>query len=288
MHRNLLNLMFVIALLIIITACVCKSDRDKNQGGKDPDKPASNVAKTGDKNPGTDGKDNGDFTVEHITVTNQKYAEIDREVRDEKLLEKAADRLNKSLILPHDIELRTKDCSEVNAFYDPADASVTVCYELMEHFYQVFRSAGLSSDKAYEQMFSAVRFVFLHEIGHALIDTYKLPVTGNEEDAADRCSAYVNLEELGEEGVAAVFAAADAFAIESKQSASGKRDMADEHLLQEQRFYNSLCMIYGSNPGKYSSILTKGYLPKERAVRCESEYQRTADSWRNLLEPWRK
>jgi hypothetical protein len=64
--------------------------------------------------------------------------------------------------------------------------------------------------------------------------------------------------------------------------------MADEHLLQEQRFYNSLCMIYGSNPSKYNNILTQGYLPKERAVRCESEYQRTSDSWRNLLAPWRK
>ena len=64
--------------------------------------------------------------------------------------------------------------------------------------------------------------------------------------------------------------------------------MADEHLLQEQRFYNSLCMIYGSNTSKYENIVTEGYLPKERAVRCQTEYQRTVESWISLLEPWRK
>nr|MBA4184350.1 hypothetical protein [Acidobacteriota bacterium] len=142
--------------------------------------------------------------------------------------------------------------------------------------------------KAYDKMFDAVRFAFLHEIGHALIDTYNLPITGNEEDAADRCSTFINLTELGEDGVNAVLATADAFAIESKGNAPDKRNLADEHLLQEQRFYNSLCMIYGSNTEKYAYILNDNYLPKERAARCPSEYERTVDSWSDLLRKWRK
>jgi hypothetical protein len=291
MHRNLINLTLVVGILFVITACVCRSDRNQEPGSPTPEKKASSSTPA-DKEKPSPGKekikDEGDFIVDHVDVQNSKYADIDREVREEKLLEKAADQLNKALVLPHDITLRTKDCGEINAFYDSNDPTVTVCYELMEHFYQVFRSTGLSDERAYEKMFDAVRFVFLHEIGHALIDTYKLPVTGNEEDAADRASAYINLEELGEDGVNAVFAAADAFAIESKRRTNGRQDLADEHLLKEQRFYNSLCMIYGSNSAKYESIVTKGYLPKERAVRCENEYQRTSESWRNLLQPWRK
>ena len=81
-------------------------------------------------------------------------------------------KLNLALSLPHDITLRTKDCKEINAFYDPADRSVTMCYELMEHFYRTFKSAGETDDKAYAKMSDAVRFVFLHEIAHALIDQY--------------------------------------------------------------------------------------------------------------------
>jgi hypothetical protein len=224
----------------------------------------------------------------HLGVKNSRYDEIDRQIKEEKLLEKAADKLNRSLILPNDIFLRTKDCGEVNAFYDADEQSVTVCYELMEHFYKVFRADGLADEKAYDKMFDAVRFAFLHEIGHALIDIYNLPISGNEEDAADRCSSFINLTELGEDGVNAVLAAADAFAIESKNDTPGKRNLADEHLLQEQRFYNSLCMLYGSDTGKYAYLTEENYLPKERAVRCPQEYERTVQSWSDLLRIWRK
>lgn len=291
MSNNSVNLVLVLALLCVITACVCPSDRntESERPAAAKDEPVQADPSESEKaSEQKRKKDEGDFTVAHSEVENPRYAEIDRQVKEEKLLEKAADRLNKALILPKDIELRTKDCKEVNAFYNPNDSSVTVCYELMEHFFKVFRVGGYDEDQAYRKMFDAVRFVFLHEIGHALIDTYKLPITGNEEDAADRCSTFINLEELGDDGVRAVFAAADAFSIESKNNAADSRSMADEHLLQEQRFYNSLCMIYGSNTGQYAKIVDEGYLPKERAVRCPSEYQRTVDSWINLLEPWRK
>lgn len=288
MYRNLTNLIFVCGLLFVVTACFCRSDRDKEPSTPTNSTASNKTSASKPSEPTSSKKDEGDFIVKHFDVTNPKYVEIDRQVQKEKLIEKAADRLNRSLVLPFDIELRTKDCGEINAFYDANDPSVTVCYELMEHFYATFRSAGVSDEKAYDKMFDAVRFVFLHEIGHALIDTYKLPITGNEEDAADRCSAFINLNELGEEGVNAVFAAADAFKIESKRSSSTKRDLADEHLLQEQRFYNSLCMIYGSNTKKYDNIVKDGYLPKARAERCETEYQRTAESWATLLKPWRK
>lgn len=290
MNRNSLNLLAVLAILIVVTAaCVYRSSRSS-----EPNRPAAVVNKIEEtdapkiaKSDDNKKTDKGDFLVEHIEVANARYLEIDRQVKNEKLLEKAADKLNQSLILPYDINLITKDCGEVNAFYDDDKHSVTVCYELMEHFYNAFRSDGLSEQKAYDKMFDAVRFAFLHEIGHALIDAYNLPITGNEEDAADRCSSFINLTELGEDGVNAVLAAADAFAIESRNS-SGKRNMADEHLLQEQRFYNSLCMLYGSNTTKYAYVVDEQYLPKERAAKCPQEYERMTDSWSNLLAPWRK
>lgn len=286
MRRNLINLSIAVVVIFLVTACFCRSS-DRDLGEPSSQSNEGTTSQSDSRNtPASKKKDEGDFLVEHLAVSTPRYVEIDRQVKVEKLLEKAADKLNQSLILPNDITLRTKDCNQVNAFYDPNDRSVTMCYELMEQFYRTFKNSGNPEDKAYAKMFDAVRFVFLHEIGHALIDTFKLPVTGNEEDSADRLSAYVNLKELGDEGVRAVFAAADAFNIEAKQP--GKPNMSDEHLLQEQRFYNSLCMIYGSNTSKYSNIVTDGYLPKERAVRCKSEYERTVASWVNLLEPWRK
>ena len=291
LSRNLFNMILILGILVIITACVCPSDRDFSFNSGEPP-PAVSPEKTDvqqtpkvDKNKK---EDRGDFLVEHIAVENPAYIEIDRQIKQDKTLEKAADRLNRGLILPNDIVLRTKDCGRVNAFYNSDEKSITICYELMEHYYKLFRSQGDTDQKAYDSMFDAITFVFLHETGHALIDNYDLPVTANEEDAADRLSSFVCLEELGDDGVRAILAAADAFRIESRTRTPTGRDMADEHLLQEQRFFNSLCMVYGSNPEKYPNIVSKGYLPPARAERCPADYSRTAQSWANLLAPWRK
>lgn len=294
--RNLFNSVIVLAILCVITACVCNTDRNSNSDNTTPvptetpkekedkkkeDKPVEDDAK-GKK------QDKGDFIVQHLDVRNPRYNELDRQIKEKKTLKKAADQLNRSLILPNDIYLRTKDCGEENAFYNPQDQSVTMCYELMEHFFNTFKRAGDTDDDAYDSMFDATTFVFLHEIGHALIDNYKLPVTAGEEDAADRCSSFICLEELGDEGVRAILAASDVFRLDAKNGAPSSSDMADEHLLAEQRSYNSLCMVYGSNPDKYSFIRDQQFLPESRAVRCPNEYQKTAQSWGELLAPWRK
>lgn len=289
MSRQQFHSLVILAFFVgTSAACIYRSGRDSEPSTAPVNQPTKETETKNFQTEETSKKsDRGDFTVEHLAVKNSRYGEIDRQIKDEKLLEKAADKLNRSLNLPFDIKLITKDCGEANAFYDSNAHSVTVCYELMEHFYKVFRNTGIEDQKAYAKMFNAVRFAFLHEIGHALIDIYNLPITGNEEDAADRCSSFINLTELGEDGVNAVLAAADAFEIESKNSVD-KSNLADEHLLQEQRFYNSLCMIYGSDTTKYSYILEQQYLPKERAARCPQEYQRTVQSWSNLLARWRK
>lgn len=285
MSKHAVNLGWILFILLLVTACVWQSER------KEPvvnNKPAS--APTAETPPSNYIPDNdqGDFKVDHRTVKSAKFADIDAKVRNAKLLEKAADKLNAALTLPRDVTLRTAECGRVNAFYTPKEPSVTVCFELMDHFYKVFRSSGESSDEAYTQMFDAVRFVFLHEVGHALIDLYALPITGNEEDAADRCSAFINIEYLGKDGVDAVLAAAKAFEIDSKRSGRGRLDLADEHLLQEQRYYNSLCMLYGSDTAKYQYLVTDKILPAERAGRCQSEYSRSKNSWTSLLEPFRR
>ncbi len=292
MRQHTINLLIAVAALLLVTACVCRSGRDDHSTvAGEPTTTAATPGKVpSDSDASADPRysDKGDFVVVRPNAAAARFQKLERQVQSEKLLEKAADQLNRALVLPADITLQVKDCGEQNAFYDANERNVTICYELMQRFYDTFKKGKAPDETASEKMFDAIRFVFLHEIGHALIDVYKLPVAGNEEDAADRLSAFVNLKELGEDGVRAVFAAADAFAIESKFSKTTTRNLADEHLLQEQRFYNSLCMIYGSDPEKYSNIVSDGYLPKERAVRCQNEFKRTVESWTVLLEPWRK
>ena len=290
---NLINLCLVGTIWLSVSACVFSTQKesDKTVSNSTSNVTENTAAVTNTKSSfdKPDKKeDKGDFIVRHPEITNARFAELDQKIKREKFLEKAADDLNKALILPNDVFLSSKDCGEANAEFDPKTQTITVCYELMEHFSSLYKSEGMGAEEADKKMFDAARFAFLHEVGHAMIYNYDLPVAGNEEDAADRCSSYINIEELGETGVKAVLAASDAFRIESKQKTNTKREMADEHLLKEQRFYNSLCMIYGSDSEKYEYFVSDGYLPKERAARCPGEYARTVDSWKSLLEPWRK
>lgn len=294
MKRNLVNLLIVAAVILSVVGCFFRSEKSSDKENyqapavnRNSSPPAAANAAQPDKNPFEKNADAGDFIVEPATTQNGRYAEYDRQLKREKVLESAAAQLNQALILPFDIRLRATDCGETNAFYNPNERTVTICYELMEYYYKLFKAAGQTNEEAAKNMHNAVRFAFLHEVGHALIDAYRLPLTGNEEDAADRCSAYISLEEIPD-GARYVLAAADAFAVESKLSGARSRNLADEHLLQEQRFYNSLCMIYGSNPAKYANIVGGKYLPETRAARCPSEYERTIQSWRELLKPWRK
>ena len=279
----MLNLLIILPIFLLVAACMSGSEKTSDDNPSAPVTKQENNSKTAGKK-----SDDGDFLVEHLPVRNPRYNNIDKQIKDEKLLEGAADKLNRSLMLPYNITLRTKDCGEENAFYTSRDHAITICYELMEKYFKLFKSTGLDDNKAYDKMFDAVRFAFLHELGHAVIDAYKLPVLSNEEDAADRCSSYICLTELGDEGVRAVIAGAEAFRIDSRNSTRNERNMADEHLLDEQRFYNSLCMIYGSDTEKYEYFVTENYLPRARAARCPNEYQRTVQSWSDLFQPWRK
>jgi hypothetical protein len=285
--RNLLNLVIVFAMLTLVAGCVFNTGKEIDK--KNPDLSANNgqlaaaPANRPVRNP-----DGGDFIVRLAENVEPQFAGLDLRIKSEKLLEKAADDLNRAIGLPADIFIRTAACGQANAEYDPETRLITVCYELFTHFAGLFESDGLKPEAAEKKAFEAVRFAFLHEVGHALIENFRLPVAGGEEDAADRCAAYINIVELRRPGLAAVIAAADAFRIEAKQRPSTRSDAASEHSLNQQRAYDSFCMIYGSEPAKYQNFIAEGYLPADRAEKCQAEFLKMAASWENLLRPWRK
>lgn len=298
--ENLVNLLLIFLLLTIVVGCLCgrnnQSKRNSLANNSNNSKTATNTAKKpskkGDTKSDTARKsietDNGDFLVEYVEVQDSRYQKVNDELRKEKVLETAAKDLNKSLALPYDITLITRDCGQVNAFYSPDEHSVTLCYELLDNFYSLFKKNGRGDTEATQDMFDAAQFVFLHELGHALIDAYKLPVTGKEEDSADGLSTYICLEELNNNGARSTIAAAQLFALQAKSTNTEDLPFYDEHSLDQQRFYNLLCSLYGKDPDKYETLVAKGLLPKQRAVRCPAEYDQLKRAWTNLLEKYRK
>ena len=63
------------------------------------------------------------------------------------------------------------------------------------------------------------------------------------------------------------------------------QDFADEHGTPAQRFYNLLCVAYGADPKFSEYLVTKGYLPKDRAEGCEDEYEQVAFAYQTLIGP---
>ena len=52
------------------------------------------------------------------------------------------DSLNEEISLAEDVVVRVESCGEANAFYDPADISIQICTELVEHFEGLLTALG--------------------------------------------------------------------------------------------------------------------------------------------------
>lgn len=231
--------------------------------------------------------DKGDFKVAPREPDADMTAEERKDYEEElKSLHDTADALNKSFSLPHDIFIGFDNCEEANAFYDPEQKKVTVCYELAEDLYESFRRDFKTDAEVDDSVTNATTFVFFHELGHALVDAYDLPITGREEDAVDQLSVLL-LADGTEEGEKMVLDAAVSF---SKQGGGELDELAyaDEHSLDQQRYYNIICLLYGQNEEKFASLVKDGTLPPTRAERCSDEFARVDKAWDALLAPYTK
>ena len=277
----LANLLLLAALASPLLACSFSGPVEKaNTGGATPSPslPQNGAAKA---------PDHGDFKVVRRGAGGGKNAEARSESEDEeKALEEVAAGLNKTFSLPHDIFLSFDECGDPNAFYDPEKKQVTVCYELVSSFYEAFRADYRNEEELDEAVGNATTFVFYHELGHALVDAYDLPVTGREEDAVDQLSVLV-LADGTDEGDRTVLDAALSFAGESDAELD-ELAFADEHSLDRQRFYNIICLLYGQNGQRFASLVEDGVLPEGRAERCGEEFARADRAWDALLAPFIK
>jgi putative metallopeptidase DUF4344 len=204
-------------------------------------------------------------------------------VRGTGVFEKMLPQLDQALLLPRDLEVVFDKCGEPNAFYDPETKKITMCDEYVDYYAEVF--SQYPPDDRRDAIVGALVSTFLHELGHALIHQLDLPAVGRQEDAVDQLSTVV-LIASGDEGDAMALDGADSFIAESEADGGDKTPFWDEHSLNEQRFYNIMCLIYGSDPDGFKEVITEDDLPDERAERCPEEYETISKSWTRLLTPY--
>ena len=130
-------------------------------------------------------------------------------------------------------------------------------------------------------------FVLLHETAHAAITQMGLPVLGRMEDAADSFAA-LRLIRIGSDFSHRVLiqAAEGWFMADRRDHDTGDRvAFYDEHQLNQQRAYQIVCLMVGSDPDKFKDLATETKLPDERQETCLSDFSNAAYSWDFVLKP---
>jgi hypothetical protein len=242
--------------------------------------------------------------IAYVAPKDAKHEELHRLLKERRVLERIKGLLS-PLRLPRPLLVKFEGCDgSANAFYE--DDAVTVCYEYID---ELIRNAPRETTPAgvtrRDAIIAPTVEVFLHELGHAIIDYNRVPVLGREEDAADQLAAYFLLQFDKAEAPRLIAGVAHTYKLDavSPKIATMQLDddeqaspvqrfykrnkvFADEHALPAQRFYNILCMAYGADPKLFAYVVDKGYLPKERAEICDIEYGQVELAMNKLIRPY--
>jgi hypothetical protein len=156
------------------------------------------------------------------------------------------------------------------------------------------RTKNLSEEqreKLIEFVAGNMLFALLHELGHAAMHEMGLPILGREEDQADNF-AIINLLKISNKVSHRVLvqAAKGWFLSDRRDRRDGEpQAYFDEHGLDQQRAYNIVCLMYGSDPANMTDLADETKLPKDRRDSCvTSDYPSISSSWMSVLAPHRR
>jgi len=189
--------------------------------------------------------------------------------------------------LPIDLTLRTVPCNGIsNAWWQRP--YVSVCYEYLA---EILRSMpkettaeGVTpSDAVIGQFF----YVFAHEMGHAMFEMLDVPVFGNAEDAADHFAVFLMLKFEKNEARGLIAGSVYSYRkyVQGSEVSAPLVAFSDAHSAPAQRYFNLLCLAYGSDTDMYGDFVANGHLPQGRANSCKREYNQVAFAFLKSIRP---
>jgi hypothetical protein len=189
------------------------------------------------------------------------------------------------LQLPVALRIKTLECNTINAFYEPSEWTLKLCYEYLANLEnsapKTVDENGFTREQAIVGGFLSVT---LHELGHAVSDIFSLPVMGREEDSADQIAAFVSLQFGPDVARTAIAGAAHSW-LSLHRRRGDVYPFWDSHSTDMQRVYNFLCIGYGGHPDLFKDMVEKRWLPKTRIEGCAHEYERLRLAFRKTLLP---
>jgi hypothetical protein len=195
------------------------------------------------------------------------------------------------LRLPRKLQVKIDQCGAPVADYRPGGA-VTICYEYIDQIEKLAPGGPVLVGSAWittrdDALVGAVAITVLHEVAHAVFDVLNVPVWGREDDAADKVAGFIVLQ-FGKEVAWRTVTGVAWFL--SQASDNGRVNYADIRSAAAQRFFNILCIAYGSDSKTFGFLSPKAsgqtvYLPAGRADNCEGEYAQLKFSFDKTIMP---
>ncbi len=224
-----------------------------------------------------DVRDNASVSYSNASNANRfilnPYTELSNIIMDDVYM------LNDIFVLPYDVNISIDDSSSCNvaAYYSSKEKSITICYSTLKYFADYAKKVSGDDAERLEIVDANIRFILYHEVAHALIDAYNLPIIGREESAADTFAILMMLNS-NDKGIHHVIKFYDT--VREDRYVSSNVAYWDEHMLFAQTYYDMLCLAYGKDNNAYS--MYKEML-NDRAERCKYEYDKQVRAFNTLF-----
>jgi hypothetical protein len=179
-------------------------------------------------------------------------------------------------------------CAEVNARYEPERSRIVLCEGLYRSVLAEMRS-GLRNipewnnfDAHWTFSLKVMEFMILHELAHALIHHWTLPVVGNEEVAADQFAAWLAVLTGKRDLIPFAQIVYRQWSVPGRISETlglTQREFGQIHPHLKDRSLNLACWSIGITGG----ALDEDELPPERHRQCKDEWLKADSAWMDMM-----
>jgi hypothetical protein len=233
--------------------------------------------------------------IEYEPPKSKNYEDLAQRLKANHALEKMQEMFG-SFRLPYDLNLIVKECGMANAWYQRP--TVTICYEYVDDIQKGIPKGTHEGITQTDAVLGQFIYVVAHEMGHALFDALNVPLLGGPEEAADEFATYMMLSFGKQDARRLIHGAAYGFKeyVRNPKVTVALRAFSDVHGAPVQRFYDLLCIAYGTDQETFSDLveqkhvpettaLFQGHLPEARARGCRAEFGELNFAFKSLIRP---
>lgn len=227
------------------------------------------------------------FDYQYIEPTNPEHRPIYERLKQARLLEQFQAYLA-PLRLPQRVNLKVQGCNGwANATFWKDD--IIVCYEYFQFVLKFVPQETRNGLTPRDALIGPTVDVFLHEVGHAVLQILEIPFFGGEEDVADYFATYVMLKFNKEDARRLILGASfisGGKALKLQHEAPELRLLAASHSLPAQRHFNRWCLAYGFDAVLFADAVSREMLPRSRSANCRYEYLTNERAFNALIMPY--